>query len=216
MHVSALGTVAALPDADGMVLVRLPSGATFPVHSEEVDYITERVGLYLQQNHFPNISDLQDVDRMLVLELMCYRWGVWLSRQKNWWGDSIDENETQKAFSQYSSELRQLKKLLGIDKMARDKQKGEDSVTAYLANLQIRAKEFGVMRESQLDKALELFHEMKALLTLNRNCDDQEKREMHVTDADVLEWLHDIAIPEFDSIDEYFRTHQQRTWIRAM
>jgi hypothetical protein len=216
MCVSVLGTVMIPPDADGRVSVQLPSGATFPVHSEEVDYIVERAGLYLQQNHFPNISDLQDVDRMLVLELMCYRWGVWLSRQKDWWGDAVDENEIQKALKEYSVELRQLKKLLGIDKLARDKQKGEDSVAAYLANLQIRAKEFGVMRETQLDKALELFHELKALITLNRNCDPQEQRELHVTDADVLEWLRDVAIAEFDGLDAHFRTHQQRTWIRQM
>jgi hypothetical protein len=198
-----------------MVLVQLPSGAIFPVHSEEVDYLTERTELYLKQNHFPNISDLQDVDRMLVLELMCYRWGVWLSRQKNWWGDTIDENETSKVFKEYSNELRQLKKLLGIDKVARDKQKGEDSVSAYLANLQSRAKEFGVMRERQLDRALELFQELKALVTLNANTDAHEQREMHVTDADVLEWLRDIAVPEFDEVDAHFRTHQQRMWIRS-
>jgi hypothetical protein len=202
-------------DPDGMVLVILPSGATFPVHTEEVDWFVERATQYLAQNHFPNISDLQDVDRMLILELMVYRWGNWLSRQKDYWGDAVDTNDTQKSLKEYSTELRQLKKLLGIDKSARDKQRGEDSVAAYIQNLQVRAREFGVMRERQLDKAMELFNQLKALMTLNANCDEIERREMHVTDLDLLEWIRDVAIPEYDAVDAYFREHQQRLWIRS-
>jgi hypothetical protein len=198
-----------------MVLVALPSGATFPVHSEEVNYFVERADLYLKQNHFPNISDLQDVDRMLILELMVYRWGTWLSRQRDWWDEPIDPNETQKALKEYSTELRQLKKLLGIDKGARDKQRGEDSVSAYISNLLIRAKEFGVMRERQLDAALELFMDLRKLVTLHDNCDEQERRENHVTQDDVFDWIRTIAIPEFLAVDEYFRSHQQKTWVRS-
>lgn len=197
-------------------MVALPSGATFPVHEEEVEYFTERAGLYLSQNHFPNISDLQDVDRMLILELMVYRWGTWLSRQRDWWGEAIDPNETQKSLKEYSTELRQLKKLLGIDKAARDKQKGDDSVAAYIQNLLLRAKEFGLMRERQLDKALELFQQMRALLTLHDNCNEAERREMHVTVEDVLEWLREVALPEFQDVDDYFRQNSQRMWIRSM
>ena len=192
----------------------MPSGGLWTVHDEEVDYFTERVDLYLKQNHFPNISDLQDVDRLLQLELFVYRWGTWLSRQKDWWGDTIDEDKLQKAVNSYSTELRQLKKQLGLDKATRDRQKGDDSVAAFIQNLLIRAKEFGVMREQQLAKALELFNQCKALVTLYRNCDDTERREMHVTQDDVIEWLETVAFPEFDQIDAYFRQNQQRMWIR--
>jgi hypothetical protein len=202
------------PDDQGMVQVSMPSGANFPVHEEEVAYITERAGLYLAQNHFTNISDLQDVDRMLILELMVYRWGSWLSRSRDWWGDTIDDDKVQKSLNAYSTELRQLKKQLGLDKATRDKEKGEDSVASYIANLQSRAREFGVMRENQLAKALELFHQMKALITLHVNCDEIERREMHLTTDDVLEWLVTIAFPEFDALDQYFREHQQKFWIR--
>ena len=213
---SALGIVGARPDEEGFVSVQLPSEAIFPVYAEEVGYIQERVRLYMDQNHWPQITDRQDVDRMVVLELFCYRWGVWLSRQRDWWGDAIDAKQVQGWLKEHNTELRQLKKHLGIDKVARDKQRGEDSVAAYIANLQIRAKEFGIMRERQLDRALELFQQLKALLTLNQNCDAKEQREMHVTDEDLLEWLRDVAIPEFDEIDEHFRTHQQKTWVRSM
>jgi hypothetical protein len=202
-------------DKNGMVLVSLPSGAAFPVHSEEVDWFVERAALYLSQNHFPNISDLQDVDRMLTLELMVFRWSTWLSRQQDYWGDAVDADDLQRSLKEYSTELRQLKKLLGIDKVARDRQRGEDSVAAYIQNLLVRAREFGVMRERQLDKSIELFQQLKALMTLHTNCDETEQREMHVTQEDVFEWIKDVAIPEFDAVDEYFRRNQQRLWIRS-
>jgi hypothetical protein len=202
------------PDDQGMVQVCFPSGANFPVHEEEVTYITERAGLYLQQNHFTNISDLQDVDRMLILELMVYRWGTWLSRQRDWWGDTIDDDKVQKSLNAYSTELRQLKKQLGLDKATRDREKGEDSVAAYIQNLQVRAREFGVMRENQLAKALELFQQLRALVQLHDNCDEIERREMHLTTGDVFEWMHEVAFPEFEAIDFYFREHQQKLWVR--
>lgn len=198
-----------------MVLVQLPSGAEFDVHPQEVDYFQERVERYGKDNHFTNISDLQDVDRMLMAELLCYRWGRWISTQRDYWGDPVDVNEIQKQFKEHSTELRQLKKLLGIDKVARDKQRGDDSVAAYIENLRLRAKEFGIMREGQLAKALELFRQLQALLTLHRNCDDIERRDMHLTQADVLEWIETVAMPEFEEIDNYFRSHSQRFWIRS-
>lgn len=204
------------PDQDGMVMVQMPSKATFPVHEQEVDYITERAALYLSQNHFPNISDLQDVDRMLILELMVFRWGSWLSREKNWWGDAVDDDKLQKSLNAYSTELRQLKKQLGLDKATRDKEKGEDSVAAYLQNLQIRAREFGIMRESQLAKCIELFQQLQALVTLHRNSDETERREMHTTQDDLFEWLTTVAFPEFNIIDAHFREHSQKAWIRSV
>jgi hypothetical protein len=117
-------------------------------------------------------------------------------------------------FTGNSTELRQLKKQLGLDKATRDKEKGDDSIPNYLQNLLIRAREFGVMREKQLDKALELFQQLRALVTLYQNCDEVERRELNVTVDDLMEWMTTIAFPEFEAVDAYFREHQQRLWIR--
>ncbi len=205
-----------MADADGMVGVLLPSGAMFPVHQEEVAYIQDRAKRYLDENHFSNVSDFQDVDRMLIMEMICFRWGTWISRQKDYWGDAVDEDKLQQSLKAHSVELRQLKKQLGIDKVARDRAKGEDSVPAYINNLLRRAKEFGVHRESQLAKALELFQELKALVTLHLNSDEVERAEMHTQLEDILDWLVNIAIPEFDRIDAHFRQNQQRMWVRSI
>lgn len=194
----------------------MPSGAPFPVFHEEVDYIQDRASRYLSENHFTNVSDIQDVDRMLIMELICFRWGTWISRQKDYWGDAVDMDQLQQSLKSHSTELRQLKKQLGIDKLARDRAKGEDSVPAYLNNLLRRAKEFGVNRQTQLGKALELFQDLQALVTLHNNCDEIERAENHVQVEDIITWLQEVAFPEFNAIDEYFRTHAQQTWIRTI
>lgn len=194
--------------------VKTPSGGTFWVFDREVNYYNDRAKRYLNDNHFQNVSDLQDVDRMLNSELMVWRWQTWVSQEKDYWGDPVDVDALQKRVKESSTELRQLKASLGIDKVTRDKQRGEDSVSKYIENLKIRAKEFGINRERQLDKALELFQQLSALFTLHDNSTDDEQRELHVTIEDIKEWIRTTAIPEFNVVDAYFREHQQKTWIR--
>lgn len=203
-------------DQPDMVDIELPSGAHFPVHAKEVAYLTDLARRYMADNHFSNIADLQDVDRMLLMELMCFRWGVWLSQGADYDSRPIDPDAIEKSLRNHSAEVRQLKTALDITKRARDRAKGEDSVPVYIANLLARAKEFAVYRETQLAKALELFNELKALVTLYQNCDEIERAEMHMQLEDVFEWVVSVAIPEYDAIDAYFRAHQQRLWVRQL
>lgn len=197
--------------------VTLPSGVVFYVlTSSEVDYVKDRVKRYLTDNKFSNVADLQTLDQVITLETLVFRWSLWLSRQKDYWDDDIDEKSFRSSVNDYVGEIRQIKKSLGIDKVARDKAKGEDSVHEYLANLRERAMAFGVHRDNQTAKAIELFQQLKMLLTLSENCDAIEQREMHCTPDDVMEWIKTVAIPEFDQIDAYFRETNQRTWVRSM
>lgn len=210
----AASEVDRLNKEDGLKIVVLPSGAKFFVHETEVSYFNERVKKYQSDNHFTNMSDLQDLDRLVMEELLVWRWGMWLSQKRDYWGEPVDENSWQKAVKDHSAEIRQLKKSLGLDKETRDKTKGEGSVDAYLNSLRARAKEFGVMRNEQASKAIELMMQVKALVTLYDNCDEQERAEQHITLEDFMEWLHTTAIPEFDIIDANFRATSQTYWIR--
>lgn len=196
--------------------VTLPSGAVFLVLTEsEKDYLESLTERYLSDNHFVNVSDLQDVDRMLIMEMLVFRWGLWLSRGRDYFDEAIDDKSMSRNLREYAGELRQLKKILGIDKQARDRQKGDDSVPVYIENLKRRALEFVVMRNQQTDKALELSMQLQALVTLHDNCDETERREMHVTTEDVLDWMRTIYIPEFAAIDEEFRKTKQKYWIKG-
>ncbi len=199
-----------------MRMVALPSGAPFKVNHREEDYFRDRSRQYLEDNHFTNVSDLQDLDRVLIGELLIWRWGQWLMQGRNYWGEAIDDSTLQKSIKELSSELRQVKASLSMDKVARDRQRGEDSVTAYLANLRIRAMHFGVKRNEEFNKSLELFHKLKSLVTLHDNCTDEERRERKVNMDDIFRWLRETAFVEFDAIDEKFRNEgemAQKLWI---
>lgn len=203
-------------EVEGGISVSLPSGANFWVLTDsEKEYVEERVKLYMTHNHFVNVSDLQDIDRMVTSELLVYRWALWMSKQVDYYNQPIDEKQLAQQVNAYSTELRQLKRSLGIDKVSRDRQRGDDSVVAYLDNLGTRAKEFGVMRDRQSSKSIELFQQLKSLLTFYDNADEIERRENGVTAEEIFDWIRNIAIREFDSIDDEFRK-SQKMWIRRM
>lgn len=199
---------------ENLAPVRLPSGGAHYVHEREVGYFNERRDRYQKDNHFTNVSDLQDLDRLIVAELLVQRWGTWVSQKRDYWAEAVDENALSKQIKDYSGEIRQLKKSLGLDKETRDKVKGEDSVDAYIRALRQRAHEFGVMRNEQSAKSIELWQQLVGLLTLYGNCTADERIEQHCTPEEIINWLNEFARPQFDAIDEAFRTETQRMWIR--
>lgn len=194
--------------------VELPSGAIFRVLTpQEVEYIEERSTRYQEQFRFENVSDLQDVDRIVVMELLVHRWSLWISRMKDYFGDPIEEGSLRKSINDYSGELRAVKKSIGMDKVSRDKERGEDSVAAYLEKLRHRAKEFGVNRENMMDRGLELFMQVIAVIQLWHNSDEQERLEFHCTSDDVCKWLFEEVKPAFEEVDLKFRQTKQKYWI---
>lgn len=197
--------------------VTLPSGSSFPVATDsEQRYVEERARRYMTDNHFTNVSDLQDVDRMLMFELFIHRWSMWMSKGMDYFNEPVDEQKISRQINEYSTELRQVKKNLGIDKVTRDRQRGDDSISTYLENLKIRAKSFGVTRNLQATKSVELFQQLKAQIIFHDNADEIERVENAVTIDDIIEWLRSTAIPEFDKIDDEFRKSEQTMWIRQM
>lgn len=196
--------------------VQGPSGATFEViHIKERQYWDDVVSKYLTDYRFTNISDLQDLDRVVAMELMSYRYSQWAAAETDYWNNGVDTDSLSKSALELSKEIRQLKKGLGIDKSSRDKDSG-DSVAAYIDNLRLRAKEFGVVRNEQSVKSITLFQELVALMTLHNNCTEDERKENHVELTDILEWIETVAIPEFQSIDEEFRKTSQKYWIHEI
>lgn len=198
------------------VEVSLPSGEPFLASPHEAEFIAGLSRKYTTEFAFVSSSDLQDLDRVVTLEMLVRRWSRWLSRRVDDAGIRIDEKTVGERLGATSTELRQLKKLLGIDKVAREKAKGEGSVPHYLANLLERAKAFGINRERQLDKGLELANQLSSLVMLHRNCNEDERRSLHVTEADLIEWIETVFVPEFEAIDSYFRAHDQKFWVRDL
>jgi hypothetical protein len=157
--------------ADEGIAVTLPSGATYYVHTDgEEHYLRDKITRYLSDNHFVNISDMQEIDRMITFELLIHRWSMWLARGKDYWNDPINTKQYSDMVQDYSREVRQLKKALGVDKTSRDKTRGDDSIAALWDNLLRRAREFGYMRNEQMVQVITSFHRIKAMITLHKNC----------------------------------------------
>lgn len=199
--------------------VAMPSGTYQPVLTEfEQAYLTDRVARYTEQFGFTNVGDLQDVDRVLVMELFCHRWGIWLGQGHKYDGDRIDEAALVRDLEKYNLRLSVMKKTLGIDKPTRDRQRGEGSVYQYLSELPRRAKAFGIMRNRQAGKAVELAMELIGHVTAYRNApDDEERRKLRITAEDIMDYVWNVFRPEMESIDKDFREKgpdAQRMWIR--
>jgi hypothetical protein len=194
------------------VVVTTPSGASITVMNQsEADYYDQVHQRYLQDNKFKNVSDILELDRILVMELMCYRWGIWILAEEDYFGRKINPTEVQKSIETYSREIRGIKKDLGIDKSTRDKDKG-DSVAEYIQMLGIRAKEFGITRNKQSAKAIEILMEARALITLYENSSDAERKEFKANFEDIIEWFKS-RFSDFEEIDAELRKNQA-TWIR--
>jgi hypothetical protein len=194
--------------------VTTPSGATITVMNQsEADYYDQVHKRYLTDNKFKNVSDILELDRILVMELMCYRWGIWILAEEDYFGRKINPTEVQKSIETYSREIRGIKKDLGIDKSTRDKDKG-DSVAEYIQMLGVRAKEFGITRNKQSAKAIEILMEARALITLYENSSDAERKEFKANINDIVDWFK-TRFSEFEEIDKDLRKNQS-TWIRDL
>lgn len=203
------------PYGVAMYPVDTPSGGTINLQTqEEADWYEQRRDLYVSQNRFTNQSDLSDLDRILLMEVMIERWGVWITQGFDYFMTRIDEKQVQQNIADYSKELRQVKKALGIDKATRDKDKAE-SVGDYITKLLQRAKEFGYHRNNQYEKAVTLIYELKTLVSTYDRSDEQEREDLDLSPESIMEWVRENMIAEWDELDEAFR-EVQTTWVREI
>lgn len=195
--------------------VVLPSGAVYYVLTDEEErYLRERIERYQTDNHFVNVSDVQDIDKMITFELLIHRWTLWLSKGRDYYDEDINIKQYSEMVHGYSTEVRQLKKALGVDKSTRDRTRGDDSLASLWANLQRRAAEFGYKRNEEFVQSITSFHRLKAMLTFHDKCDELERKENGCDAVDVLEVLRQ-EIAKFDAIDEKFKFEKQTLWIRS-
>lgn len=121
-------------------------------------------------------------------------------------------------FTGNSAEIRASKQALGIDRLTRTKDKGED-VANYVDKLLTRARQFGYMRNEQSAKAIQLFKEAETLIGTFMRCDEQEREHLRLDKDSIFKWFTEVAIPEFNEIDRKFRQEgpeAQKMWIKEM
>lgn len=206
-----LDTAVAEPDA--LIAVEGASGTEFHVISEEeARWFKSTLDRYHKQYDFDNIADLQDLDRLTALELLSYRYAAWLIRESDYDGNVFDEKAVREHKDKVDKEIRNIKAHMGIGRKSRVESE-QQSVADYLTDLLNRAKEFGVHRDDQIAKATDLFNELKTQIGLYRRSDEEERRHLHVEMSDIFDWIENVAIPEYDKIDDNFRKNQ-KLWIQ--
>lgn len=198
-----------------MTKVEGSSGTDFHVYGvEEAVWFTTNLERYMQDYRFENIADLQDLDRLLGMELLSYRYTRWLLQEKDYDGMKIDEKGTREHKEKVDKEIRLLKKSMGMSRQGRMESESE-STGDFLRNLLRRAEEFGIHRDHQISKAFDLLMELKKLVGLHDRSDEEERMHLGVNDDQIIDWIREVAIKEFDKIDEAFRKNQ-RLWIREV
>lgn len=196
--------------------VETPSGNPLRLQTEdEARFYNDNKTKYLSEHKITNPSDIQDVERILVMELMVHRWSTWLTQGFDYDEGLVSAEELRRNVKDYSGEIRQCKESLGIDRVTRSKDKGED-VAAYIDKLRQRAKEFGIMRNTQAAKAIQLFKEAETLIGTYARTDKDEQEHLRLNKDEIFKWFVEVAIPEFNQIDDDFKASNQKYWVREI
>lgn len=192
--------------------VDTPNGSNLNLLNEdEARYYESQRDKYLSDNRFTNVSDIEDLSRLLVLEVMVRRWSTYLAQGFDYLAARINETECKSNIKEYSTEIRLVKASLGIDRAQREKDKGE-TVGDYVATLLARAKAFGVHRNQQYAKSVTFLWELINQVQTYDRCNDDERRELDLTPESILDWVRSTVIPEWAALNNDFR-QQQRIWI---
>ncbi len=196
--------------------VSLVSGETLNVLSSgEVRWFVESRDNYMAQTKFSETTDLRDLDRLLVMELMVFRLSQHMAQGKDYDGFEIDDALIRRNLRELSEQINRTKDAMGLTKKARNDAANEGDTATYLSNLRARAKIFGIHRENQLTRALVLINELASIVGAFDRSDEEERERLGFRDEkEIILWVRERMLPEFKEVDEHFRANEQRYWIR--
>lgn len=181
----------------------------------EAEWFEETRDAYMHELMFTEKTDLIDLDRLLILELMIFRWSQHIAAGVDYDGDMVNEKQLTADIKAYSDQLNKIKDSMGLTKKARDDIANADNFAQKYADLKARAKMFGIHRENQLTKTLTLGMELSTVVGAFYRADEEERRKLGFeNEKEIVEWVRDTWLVEFHAVDEYFRQHSQRYWIR--
>lgn len=202
----------------GSLEVMLVSGKPIEVQSRlEVQWFEETRNTYLLETKFTEATDLRDLDRLLVLELMVFRWTQWLAKGRGYDGDMTDDEQLRRNIKEYSDQINKIKESMGLNKKARDASAADGNFQQWIDDIKRRAKLFGVHRVRQSTEAIVLVKEIFSVVDTFYRADGEERQKFgYKTEADIVKWIQDEIRPRFNVLDEYFLTHEQAMWQKDM
>ncbi len=198
--------------------VKLVSGKETTVQTDlEAQWFNETRTRYLSQLKFTEQTDLADLDRVLILELMVFRWTQQLSKGEDYEGDPVDSKQMALDLRAFSDQISKLKENMGISKKQRDSAANDGNFSAWFTDAKHRARLFGIHRQQQLSKMISLGKELFYIVDTYKRSDDEERTKMGFPNhQSIFDWIDQTMRPEFDALDKYFREHEQKLWTRDM
>lgn len=194
-------------------VTRVTDGVLEVQGQAEADWYNGTRDRYMEQTRFTETTDLQDLDRMLFLELMTHRWTRWLASGRDYAGRAIPEEDYKKSLREYNEQLIKIKDSMGLSRKARDSAANNGDVATMWATLKTRAKEFGIHKENQVSLALVLMNEWSAHLGAFDRSDTEEREKLGFPDEhSLLEWVRQVMIPRFREIDAAWIQSTQKYW----
>jgi hypothetical protein len=204
-----------IPGLAQLIEVDLVSGSVAKVMTVgEAEWFNKSRDSYLNETRFTENTDVQDLDRLLQLELLLYRWNQWSLAGVDYEGNLVDDRDLARKVKDQTDSINRLKEQMGLSQKSRASHAA--SVSERWDDLKRRAKEFGYHREEQMRSALVLMNELSAIVGAYDRSDEEERKKLGFeTETDVLDWVRETMIPEFVQIDTYFRSSKQRMWNRS-
>lgn len=202
------------PPPPQLLTVTQPTGSDLKVQGKvEQQYYNRQKKLYLEQNKFEDVSDLADLDALLMHELLDFRYSTQLASGETYDGISLvyaaEEQLRQNKLAE-AKVIGELKRQLGLTRASRDASSG--STADYIKELLKRAKEFGVNRDNQIVKAITLAMELTSIVETYDRSNTVERQVVGIEDEkDIVDWVRKTFIPGFAAVDLAFR-ESQRLW----
>jgi hypothetical protein len=198
--------------------VELCSGEDLQVQTDvEQRWFNQTKEKYLSETRFTDTTDLQDMDRLLCLELLMFRWNQHLAAGRDYFNNLVDDDLLRKQVKEQSEAITKLKMSLSLDKRSRDAALNEGNFAAWFSDVKRRAKLFGIHRENQLNKALALMNELSGIVGAYDRSDLEERKKIGFETAeDILNWVRDSMLPDFRAVDEHFVENEQKMWKRDL
>lgn len=197
------------------ITVSQPSGTKLEVltQTEKTTYEIKR-DLYMKEFRFTSSSDLADLDRLLLQELLDFRWSTQLVSGEDYEGRALApviEEQLRRNKNDAAKIISQVKFDLGMNRAARDATM--DSPSEYISTLLKRAKEFGVHRNNQVVEALRLIKDLETVVgTYDRSNETERRKIGFESDEDIVEYVRSEIIPRFNKVDEEWQKSTQKYW----
>jgi hypothetical protein len=171
---------------------------------------------YIEAYIFTDPSDIADLDRILSMELTCYRLQRQLGQGHDQHGIPLgtrDISALNRTLRDSAALLGKAKDDLGMSKVAREGGDAEDPAV-YLADLRRRALAFGLHRNKQVNQAIAELKEIFSVVgTYNRSNEAERAQTRYRTPEDILEWITGEVRERFEEMDRHFRENEQQIWI---